>query len=266
MKFDYRETSQDLLQRIDIHQKYGGRNIDDWMLGLLPLKAGQRILDAACGAGKQCFLYYDHLEGSADITGADVSTELLNKAREKAAQTGARIMFSEMDFNKAFPFETDEFDLVSCCFGIYYATDIPFTISEMHRAIKPGGTLFTTGPMPTNKMVFYDIIKAATSKPIPPMPGSSRYSTEILSTVKDKFAKVDLHIFENPLTFNEVEPFIDYTRASLSEDRKLWGDFFKDADDFSATMEKITHEAMRRLKQDGQLVMTKVVGGILATR
>jgi hypothetical protein len=84
--------------------------------------------------------------------------------------------------------------------------------------------------------------------------------------VKDKFAKVDLHIFENPLTFNEVEPFIDYTRASLSEDRKLWGDFFKDADDFSATMEKITHEAMRRLKQDGQLVMTKVVGGILATR
>ncbi|MGH2581883.1 MAG: class I SAM-dependent methyltransferase [Anaerolineales bacterium] len=266
MKFDYRETSQDLLQRIDIHQKYGGRNIDDWMLGLLPLKAEQRILDAACGAGKQCFLYYDHLGGNAEITGVDVSTELLAKAQETAAQNGARVTFSEMDFNKPFPYERDYFDLVSSCFGIYYANDIPFTISEMHRVIKPGGTLFTTGPMPTNKMLFYDIIKAATSKPIPPMPGSSRYSTEILSTIKDKFAKIDLHIFENPLTFNEVEPLIAYTRASLSEDRKLWGDFFKDADDFSSTMEKITDEATRRLEQDGQLVMTKVVGGILATK
>jgi ubiquinone/menaquinone biosynthesis C-methylase UbiE len=266
MKFDYRETSQDLLQRIDIHQKYGGRNIDEWMLGLLPLKQGQHILDVACGAGKQCFLYHDHLDGNAQITGADVSSELLEKAREKNTQTGAGITFSEMDFNKPFPFETNKFDLATCCFGIYYASDIPFTISEMHRVIKPGGTLFTTGPMPTNKKLFYDIITAATSKPIPPMPGSSRYSTEIFSSVKDMFANVDLHVFENPLTFNEVEPFIAYTRASLSEDRKLWGDFFVDADDFSKTMEAISAEAARRLEQKGPLVMTKVVGGILATK
>lgn len=266
MKFDYRETSQDLLQRIDIHHKYGGRNIDEWMLELLPLKPGVRILDVACGAGKQCFLYYDRLNGEADITGADVSTELLDKARQTAAQNGARITFTEMNFDKPFPFEDNQFDLISCCFGIYYAADIPFTIGELHRVLKPGGTLFTTGPMPSNKQVFYDIIRAATSKTIPPMPGSSRYSTEIFGAVKDRFAHVDLHIFENPLTFKEAEPFIAYTRASLSEDRKLWGDFFQDADDFSKIMGQIFAEAERRVKEDGQLVMTKVVGGIQATK
>ena len=64
------------------------------------------------------------------------------------------------------------------------------------------------------------------------MPGSSRFSTEFLSTIKSLYAKVELHIFENPLTFESVEPYLDYTRASMSEDRKLWGSFFKNKDDF----------------------------------
>ena len=96
----------------------------------------------------------------------------------------------------------------------------------MHRVLKPGGRLFTTGPMPQNKQVFYDIIKEATNKVIPPMPGSSRYDSEILGAMKDTFSKVEVNIFENPLTFKTAEPFVEYTRASLSEDRKLWHDFF----------------------------------------
>ena len=102
----------------------------------------------------------------------------------------------------------------------------------MHRVLKPGGRLFTTGPMPANKQLFYDIIREATGKPIPPMPGSSRYGSAILSTVQSTFSKVEMHIFENPLTFASVEPFIAYTRASLAEDRKLWNSFFQTKDDF----------------------------------
>jgi hypothetical protein len=52
--------------------------------------------------------------------------------------------------------------------------------------------------MPQNKKVFYDIIKEATHKTIPPMPGSSRYDSEILGAMKDTFSKVDVNIFENP--------------------------------------------------------------------
>ena len=34
MKIEYRETTNDLLKRIDIHSQYGARNIDEWMLKL----------------------------------------------------------------------------------------------------------------------------------------------------------------------------------------------------------------------------------------
>ena len=143
---------------------------------------------------------------------------------------------------------------------------MPFTISEMHRVLKTGGHLFTTGPLPANKQLFYDVIKEATGKPIPPMPGSSRFESEILTTIKNQFASVEMHVFENPLTFDTVEPFLAYTRASLAEDRKLWSGLFDGKDDFNRVMDQIAAVSARRLKEEGKLVMTKVVGGILATK
>lgn len=266
MEINYQETTGDLLKRIDIHKQYGGRDIDQWMLNLLRPTMNAKILDVGCGAGKQCFLYHEYTSGQADITGGDVNPDLLEKARAENAKLGNPVKFMELDFNQRFPFEDDQFDLESCCFAIYYAADIPFTIREMHRVLKPGGRLFTTGPMPTNKRLFYDVIKEAADKPIPPMPGSSRYSTDILNAMRETFASVEVHIFENPLTFPAVEPFLDYTRASLSEDRKLWTSLFNGKEEFEQLMEKIAAVAERRLKQDGQLVMTKVVGGFIAIK
>ena len=266
MKYDYQETTDDLLKRIDIHSKFGSRNIDEWMLALLDLQKGMKILDVGCGAGKQCLSYYQHLQGAAEITGGDVNEELLDQARQASANQNAEIRYTALNFNERFPFEDNTFDLVSCCFAIYYAEDVPYTISEMHRVLKPSGRLFTTGPMRTNKQMFYDVIREATGKPIPPMPGSSRYDSEFLSTIRDQFSSVEVHIFENPLTFDSVEPFIEYTRASLSEDRRLWRSFFQDKDDFQRIMDQIAEVARKRLEQEGKLVMTKVVGGFLATK
>lgn len=266
MKIEYQETTNDLLARIDIHKKYGGRNIDQWMLDLLKVPQGSRILDVGCGAGKQCFLFFDALNGNADITGGDVSAELLAKARQENQRTGNWVRFTELDFNQPFRFPDDQFDLLTACFTIYYADNIPFTIREMRRVLKPGGRLFTTGPMPDNKCLFYEIIREASNQPIPPMPGSSRYGSLILEAIQTQFSGVEVHIFENPLTFEQVEPFLAYTRASLSEDRKIWKSLFHGAEDFERLMKKIHNAASHRLEKDGKLVMTKVVGGFIATK
>jgi ubiquinone/menaquinone biosynthesis C-methylase UbiE len=266
MKIEYRETTNDLQTRIDIHSKYGSRNIDEWMLEILKPQKGTRILDVGCGSGKQCFSFYNYLDGKAEITGGDVNPDLLNQAKEANQKIGSPMTFIDLNFNQEFPLESNTYDQASCCFAIYYAENIPFTINEMHRVLKPGGRLFTTGPMPANKQLFYDIIREATGMKIPPMPGSSRYSTEIYSAIEKLFAKVDTHIFENPLSFEGVEPFVAYTRASLAEDRKLWNSFFQTKEDFERIMQQIEEVAIRWLARDGKLVMTKVVGGFIATK
>ena len=226
-----------------------------------------KILDVGCGAGKQCFLFSDHTHRKATIIGCDFSEELLDKARAKLAERGdENITFQFLDFNKKFEFEDNTFDLLSSAFAIYYASDLDFTFGEAHRVLKPGGRLFVTGPLPENKKMFYDIIKEATHKPIPPMPGSSRFKGEIFQTIERLFAKTELLTFENPLTFPEVRPFIDYVRASLSEDRKLWTSMFNGKEEYETLIESIEAVATRWFERDGKLVMTKVVGGILATK
>jgi ubiquinone/menaquinone biosynthesis C-methylase UbiE len=266
MQINYQETSKDLLMRIDIHEKYGARNIDQWTTEALQPKAGMKILDVGCGAGKQCFLYSDFTERKAEITGGDFSNELLDKARAKNTERGDTIQFMFLDFNKRFDFPDNTFDLVSSAFAIYYASDLGFTFGEAQRVIQPGGRLFVTGPLPENKKMFYEIIKEATNKPIPPMPGSSRFKGEIYKTIESKFAETELLTFENPITFPAVQPFMDYTRASLSEDRKLWTSMFNGREEYEALLGEIEKVAVRWFKRDGKLVMTKVVGGILATK
>jgi ubiquinone/menaquinone biosynthesis C-methylase UbiE len=267
MQINYQETSKDLLKRIDIHEKYGARDIDRWNIEVLDPQPGYKILDVGCGAGKQCFLYSDYTKRQSDITGGDFSEELLAKARVKQAERGDKnINFQFLDFNKPFAFPDDTFDFVSSAFAIYYASDLKFTFSEAHRVIKPGGRLFVTGPLPQNKQMFYDIIKEATNQTIPPMPGSSRFKSEIFDTVGGIFAKTEMLTFENPLTFPEVSPFMDYVRASLSEDRKLWTSMFNGKEEYEAMIKKIEIVATRWFERDGRLVMTKVVGGILAVK
>ena len=266
MKIDYQEPSKDLLMRIDIHEKYGSANIDLWTNELLKPQAGMKILDVGCGAGKLSFLFNEFTTGGAQITGGDFSNELLDKAREKNKKIGSSIDFQFLDFNQPFNFPDNTFDLCTSAFAIYYASDLDFTFGEAHRVLNKDGRLFVSGPLPENKQMFYEIIKEATNATIPPMPGSSRFKSDIFNTISKIFSKTELHKFENHLTFPEVAPFIDYVRASLNEDRKLWTSMFNGKAEYEALIGKITDVATRWLHRDGKLVMTKVVGGILATK
>ena len=92
MEINYQETSKDLLTRIDIHEKYGSANIDQWTTDLLQPQSGMNILDIGCGAGKLCFLFDDYTKGAAKITGGDFSQELLGKARTKNKERGSTIV------------------------------------------------------------------------------------------------------------------------------------------------------------------------------
>ena len=59
---------------------------------------------------------------------------------------------------------------------------------------------------------------------------------------------------------------MDYVEASLSEDRKLWTSMFSDSAGYAQLVREIRTIAEGRFARDGKLVMTKVVGGILATK
>ena len=53
MSINFKEQVNSLETRIKIHDTYGSKNIDKWMLNKLNLKNKKSILDLGCGDGKQ---------------------------------------------------------------------------------------------------------------------------------------------------------------------------------------------------------------------
>ena len=111
MKIEYQETTSDLQTRIDIHGKYGGRDIDQWMLDLLQLQKGIKILDVGCGSGKQCFSYSKLPGRRSRNPRRRCRPGLLAQARETNQKMGSPVHFREVNFNKPFPFDSQQFRL-----------------------------------------------------------------------------------------------------------------------------------------------------------
>jgi SAM-dependent methyltransferase len=107
------------------------------------IKAGQRVLDVACGTG---VVAVTAARANAHVTALDLTPELLSVARENARIAGVSVEWHEGDA-EALPFPADSFDIVVSQFGHIFAPRPDVTVREMLRVLKPGGTVaFSTWP------------------------------------------------------------------------------------------------------------------------
>ena len=74
-------------------------------LGITP---GTRLLDVGCGAGQLALIA---AREGAQVTGCDIATNWIEKARERAAAEGLKIQFDEGDA-ESLPYDDAQFDVV----------------------------------------------------------------------------------------------------------------------------------------------------------
>ena len=122
------------------------------------------------------------------------------------------------------------------------------------------------GPAPNNKLEFFDLQRRITGKPTPPIGGRMRFEPEGLPICQDMFKKVEYEVFKNPVTFSESDPFVDYVRASISEDPHIWDGVIPDAAALDLFCGKVAQEVSSIIARDGQFTMNKMVGGILGRK
>jgi len=101
-------------------------------------RPGQRILEVGVGTG----LSLPHFRRDARVTGIDVSTDMLAKARRRVARLGLSQVEAllEMDAEQM-SFPDDAFDAV---LALYVASVVPSPerfAAEMRRVCRPGGTI-----------------------------------------------------------------------------------------------------------------------------
>lgn len=116
----------------------------DFLLHLLDLPEGSRVLDVGCGPGRH-LLALAH--AGLRVTGVDVSERFLAIARDRASEQnlGGRVALFECDA-RTMPFD-DEFDAVlSICQGGFglMGQDDGLVLRRMMEAAKPGGVVVLT--------------------------------------------------------------------------------------------------------------------------
>jgi phosphatidylethanolamine/phosphatidyl-N-methylethanolamine N-methyltransferase len=102
-------------------------------------KPGDKILEVGVGTGLSLSLY----PGYTQVSGIDISSEMLDRARARKERLGLDhvVELQEMDAERML-FPDDSFDKVA---AIYVATVVPQPIrlvNEMRRVCKPDGELF----------------------------------------------------------------------------------------------------------------------------
>lgn len=96
------------------------------------LRPGTRMLDVACGTGTVARRLLKGSNGDIDLVLLDASQRMLSTCRDIPAERLLGCM-------KDLPFETENFDLLTCAWGIETLTDPLPALKEFVRVTRSGG-------------------------------------------------------------------------------------------------------------------------------
>jgi phosphatidylethanolamine/phosphatidyl-N-methylethanolamine N-methyltransferase len=103
----------------------------------MAIQAGNRVLEVGVGTGINTSLY----PNNCTVTGIDLSSSMLEKARERVRREGLRhVRLQEMDAAHLI-FADDSFDIVYAPYLVSVVPDPVQVVKEMRRVCKPGGKI-----------------------------------------------------------------------------------------------------------------------------
>ena len=110
-----------------------------WTLGRLA--EGERALDLGSGVGTDSLIAAQMVGDQGSVTGIDMTTEMLEKARAAATELGAtNVKFVESEAEQL-PFPDGSFDVVISNGVIDLIPDKDAVFAELYRVLTPGGRI-----------------------------------------------------------------------------------------------------------------------------
>jgi len=145
------------------------RESGETIVGSLGIKPPLRALDLGCGDGTTAVPL---ARLGADVTGIDISRNLVAAGNKRAAEQGLRrLKFHEGDACNLQGINDNAFDLTLSIFGAMFAAK-PFDAArEMVRVTKPGGIVVMGNWIPNDPTFVSQLLKISSSFTPPPPDG-----------------------------------------------------------------------------------------------
>lgn len=108
------------------------------IVGTLPVRPGDRVLDLACGDGVYARLFSDLVAPGGFVCGIDLSAASLDCACSKPSERDSSPAYCRASAT-ALPLATGSFDVVWCAQSFYSLPDPARAVQEMVRVARAGG-------------------------------------------------------------------------------------------------------------------------------
>ena len=121
------------------------------------------LLEVGCGSGGPALFLARTL--GLKVTGIDINEAGITKANAAASDAGIadRAQFICLDGSGRFPFPDRSFDAIQSIDAVNHIPDRKGLLAELHRVLRPGGTLLYTDPVIITGAVSSEEIAARSS-------------------------------------------------------------------------------------------------------
>ena len=144
------------------------------------IKAGERVLDLACGTGDLAFAAS---RCGAGVVGIDLTPTMIERAKMRetteAGSEGIRWVVGDMTH---LPLATASCDVVTTGYGLRNVPDLAAALSEIRRVLRPGGRLYSldfdrpeSAPLRRIYLFYLDVIGASLGWVLHRNPDTYRY-------------------------------------------------------------------------------------------
>ena len=126
-------------------------NLTDFCMSLLPSVSKKQLLEVGCGNGVQAIYIHEKYE-PGHIKAIDLNHGNIEIAKKEAERKGIKeIQFHVDDAHYLATIENDSIDFVLNIESAFHYPDKPTFLKEIHRVLKPGGTVLIADILTTNR-------------------------------------------------------------------------------------------------------------------
>ena len=194
------------------------------MLDLAHVGTGGRVLDIASGDGDQSLLAAARVGPTGFVLATDIAPNLVALASQTAREKGLENLDARVMDAENLTVDDESFDVIICRLGLFFLPDLPRALSEIRRALKPGGRIggivFSTPDKNPFLSVPISIIRrhAQLGPPLPGQPGPfSLGAPDALASALERagFSEVQTRTVSAPLRMASARECARFERDSF---------------------------------------------------